>query len=64
MSHFLKLLLFIAFLRATLLLFLYFQIVYADNAFVRSSLDFSEITIGPILSGIQSIADWTTEYNI
>lgn len=61
LSHFLKLLLFIAFLRGTLLLFLYFQIVDADNAFVKSSIDFSEITIGPILSGIQSAADLTDD---
>lgn len=64
LSHFLKLLLFVAFLRATLLLFLYFQIVYADNAFVKSSFDFSEIIIGPILLYIQNTADWTAEYNI
>ena len=64
LHHFLKLLLFIAFLKGTLLLFLYFQVVYAENAFVESSFDFSEIVIGPILSGIEYITPCAINYNI
>jgi hypothetical protein len=63
-SHILKIYLFAAFLKGTLLLLRYFEVLYVDNDFVRMSLDFSEILIDPILSSIEYIIPWTMNYNL
>lgn len=64
LSHLLKILLFVAFLKGTILLLLYFEVIYADTDFVRMPLDFSEILIDPLLSGIEHIIPWTMNYNL